>query len=145
MPRSSPARFFAYAILLLACLGPALPAKAAPALVGADHCSNILWSIGIPDGSSIEFASRARSEVVYRVGESVPSRDFPGSQEGSVGPDGQAAERPYTIAFDLAEPPRGNYELVLDLIYQDGSPRQLKIRVNLSAAIETVAITWRSQ
>jgi len=114
----------------LACLVAALGANAASAAPGANPASDVLWSIGTPDGSSIEFAPGARGQLTYTVGQSVASRDFAGNQDGSVGFDGKTAEKPYTIAFDLSEPPHGNYELTLDLIYPAGAPRQLQIRVN---------------
>ena len=135
----TPVRSFARAVFLLGCLGSTISAGAALA-ASSDPSSGILWSIGTRDNSSIEFAPRARSELTFTVGESIASRDFPGNQEGSLGADGQVIEKPYAIAFDLAEPPQGNYELVLDLIYQVGSPRQLKIQVNNQRGIFPVRL-----
>lgn len=89
-----------------------------------------LWTIGTPDGAAMEFAPGDRSQLTFTVGQSVVSKDFAGHQSGSVGYDGKVLERPYTVQFDLAEPPQGDYELVLELIYQTGAPAQLKVRVN---------------
>jgi alpha-mannosidase len=89
-----------------------------------------IWSIGKPDGLSVEFAGGARDSLTYTVGQSVVSRDFAGDQNGSVGWDGKVVEKPYTITFDLGEPPQGRYELALDLIFNTGAPRQFKVRVN---------------
>ena len=100
--------------------------------VGAQAASDALWSLGTLDGSSIEFAPGARGQLTFTVGQSVVSRDFAGRQDGSVGFDGKTAEKPYTIVFDLSEPPQGDYELALDLIYPSGAPRQIKVRVEQS-------------
>ena len=83
-----------------------------------------------PDGFSIEFAPGERPQLTYSVGQSVVAKDFAGYQSGSVGFDGQAAEKPYTITFDLPTPPQGQYQLVLDLIYKSGAPRQMKVKIN---------------
>ncbi len=111
------------AVALGVCL--ALPAQAAAAP------GEVLWNIGTADGVGIEFAPGARNQLTYTVGQSVPSKDFAGHQTGSVGFDpASSGEKPYTIAFDLKEPPSGAYHLALDLIYHSGAPRQIKIKVN---------------
>ena len=89
-----------------------------------------IWSIGEANGSSIEFAPGARDQLTFTVGQSVLSRDFAGRQSGSTGFDGKVAEKVYTIAFDLKEPTPGHYQLVMDLIYRSGAPRQIKVTVN---------------
>jgi len=89
-----------------------------------------VWSIGTQDGSAIEFAPGGRRDLTFTVGKSVVSKDFAGYQSGSVSADGKVFERPYTIRFDLDEPPLGQYELVLDLIYRNASPAQMKVAVN---------------
>jgi alpha-mannosidase len=89
-----------------------------------------IWSIGKPDGVSVEFAPGARDHLTFAIGQSVVSRDFAGNQSGSAGWDGKIAEKPYTISFDLDAVPQGRYELVLDLIFSSGGPRQFKVRVN---------------
>lgn len=105
-------------LLFLSTTSPVL-AKTAP-----------IWSIGTPDGYSVEFAPGARDRLTYAVGQNIVSRDFAGNQNGSVGWDGKVVAKPYTISFDLGEPPQGRYELVLDLIFNTGAPRQFKVRVN---------------
>ena len=75
----------------------------------ADSAETIVWSIGTADGSSIEFAPGLKKELTYRVGTSVPSRDFAGHHAGSVGFDPSASgEKAYSIQFDL-EPIPGVY------------------------------------
>ncbi len=89
-----------------------------------------LWSIGKPDGVSIEFAPGAKSALTFVVGESVVSKNFAGSHEGSVSFDGKVSEKPYTIAFDLPKPTGARYELAVDLVFTTGAPRQFKVKVN---------------
>ena len=89
-----------------------------------------LWSIGQPDGMSIEFAPGGRGALTFTVGESVVSRDFAGHQDGSEGFDGKVSEKPYTIVFDLTEPVGARYELALDLVFTTGAPREFKVKVN---------------
>ena len=122
--------WFCGALLVLLCLVSTPGAKAAPSAAAEDTASNVLWSIGVADGSSIEFAPGARGQLSFTVGQSVPSRDFAGNQDSSVGFDGKVAEKPYTIVFDLSEAPQGKYELDVDLIYRSGGPREIKIKVN---------------
>lgn len=121
-PSSCAGLIAACALLVLAIPGDARAAKASP--------GDVLWSIGTPDGSSIEFAPGSRGQLTFTVGQSAASRDFAGNQDGSVGFDGKTAEKSYAILFDLDEAPQGNYELVLDLVYHAGAPRQIKVRVN---------------
>jgi hypothetical protein len=89
-----------------------------------------VWSIGKPDGVGIEFAPGGRPELTFTVGQGVPSRDFAGHHDGSVGFDGQTTEKPYTILFDLPGTKSARYELVLDVIFNTGAPREFKVRVN---------------
>ncbi|MCS7003290.1 MAG: hypothetical protein NZ518_10620, partial [Dehalococcoidia bacterium] len=72
-----------------------------------------LWALGTTDGVGAEFAAGARDQVRFVVGQSVVSRDFPAEHGGSVGWDGRAQEKPYTLVFELRQAPSGRYELVL--------------------------------
>ncbi|MBU6402224.1 MAG: hypothetical protein KGS61_18045, partial [Verrucomicrobia bacterium] len=92
--------------------------------------ADVIWAIGEPDGSAIEFAPGARDQLTFTVGQSVTSRDFAGHHSGSIGFDGTVREKPYTIVFDLSEPVAGGYQLVLDLIYRSGAPGKMKVIVN---------------
>ena len=78
----------------------------------------------------MEFAPGERSELTFIMGKSVVSKDFAGHQSGSLTYDGKVLERPYTVGFDLAEPPHGDYELVLDLVFHTAAPSEIKITVN---------------
>jgi len=90
----------------------------------------VLWSIGTPNGSPIEFAPGSRDALTFEVGTSVASRDFAGQHHGSVGFDGQVRERPYTIRFDLPAVPARSCQLLLDLIYRSGAPQRIQVSVN---------------
>jgi alpha-mannosidase len=92
--------------------------------------SDVIWSLGEPNGLSIEFAPGSRDHLSFTVGTNVASRDFAGNHGGSLGFDGKQAEKPYTITFDLDQAPQGNYTLELDLIFRSGAPGQLKIKLN---------------
>jgi hypothetical protein len=77
----------------------AVAVQAAPPPAEATEENPIIWSLGEPNGVSIEFAPGSRPEAAYRVGESVVSRDFPGRQSGSVQFDGAVSE-----SLNLMEP-----------------------------------------
>ena len=108
--------------------------------LGAFAAAEPLWSIGKPDGVSIEFAAAGRAALTFTVGESVVSKDFAGHHDGSVGFDGKVAEKPYTIAFDLAEPVGSRYELALDLIFTTGAPRLFQVKVNDKTGIFPIRV-----
>ena len=123
--RNAPFNMLLIVGLALAPVGGAALGQAAAPL------ESVVWALGTPDGSAIEFAPGSRRELTYTVGRSVPSRDFAGHQDGSVGFDAASSgEKPYSILFDLPGAPEGDYELVLDLIYPAGAPARLKVRVN---------------
>ncbi|MCA9236370.1 MAG: hypothetical protein KDA44_12930 [Planctomycetales bacterium] len=95
-----------------------------------------LWSIGAPDGSSIEFAPGSRPKLDFVIGSSVAARDFAGHHEGTIGSTGaESGEKPYAIEFELPAAPADDCRLVLDLIYTYGAPQQLRITVNGAAGV----------
>ncbi|MFO1501267.1 MAG: polysaccharide lyase family protein [Verrucomicrobiota bacterium] len=111
-------------------LGLILAALTAAAQLSNQAIADVVWSIGKPDGFSIEFAPGTRSGLTYIVGESTPSRDFAGHQAGSIGFDGTKEEKPYTVVFDLPGAAAPSYSLLIDLIYKSGAPSQIKLQVN---------------
>jgi len=113
------------------CFACLLLASATPG-TGADTRSVVVWSLGKPDGSSIEFAPGSREKLVFKVGESVVSRDFAGHQEGSIGwaTNTTETEQPYSIEFYLPSSPTGPYHLALHLIYRTGAPKRIRVEVN---------------
>jgi len=126
-----------------ACAWLALISIVTGALASEAPSGDALWSIGKPDGYSIEFAPGARAALTFTVGKSTTARDFSGHQRGSVGFDGKTNEQPYTIAFDLGTAPSGEYELVLDLIYKSGAPRKIEININGHRGIFPVRFEYK--
>ena len=92
--------------------------------------SAVLWSIGTVGSVGIEFAPVRAINSPTPSAKSVPSKDFAGHQTGSVALTRRRRTKPYTIAFDLKEPPSGAYHLALDLIYRSGAPGRSKVKVN---------------
>ncbi|MEW5978648.1 MAG: polysaccharide lyase family protein [Acidobacteriota bacterium] len=101
-------------------------------LLGAAEGEAVVWRIGKPDGSSIEFAPGTRPSLTFTIGQSKPEKDFAGHQEGSTGfdPAAPSVEKPYDIVFDLTGKTADSYRLVADLIYPSGAPQQMKVRIN---------------
>lgn len=113
------------ALLITACTCAIFPWNVARAE------QQVIWSLGDADGSAIEFAPGSQKELVFKVGESVVSRDFSGYQEGSQGLDLEdTGENPYTIEFDLEQPLADSYQLVVDVIFHYGAPEQIGVDVN---------------
>ncbi len=112
-------------LLAFAHLIVAVPAWAAE----ADDA--VVWSIGKSDNSAIEFAPGSQGELTYKVGESNVSKDFSGHQDGSISwlPE-YSIEMPYTIEFDLDEPPQGAFHLELNCLFKNGPPTHIKLVVN---------------
>src|SRR5271157_2961354 len=80
-----------------------------------------VWEIGKFDQSSLEFKghgdfSNPQYNPVVTVGKSDATKDWPAEQPGSANKDAGARPHPYTIFFNLDEPPRGVYRLDLSVI-----------------------------
>ena len=101
-------------------------------LFGSAEPAGMVWSIGKSDGSSIEFAPGSRESLTFTVGKSVPEKDFPAHQAGSIGfePNAPSIEKPYTIAFDLDGNLQDAYQFVADFIFLSGAPRRMKVLIN---------------
>jgi alpha-mannosidase len=99
--------------------------------VAAENDS-VVWSIGRADGSSIEFAPGQKDKATFTIGQSTPEKDFPAHQMGSISlnPYVPSGEKPYTVVFDLEQKARQDYELVVDVIFQIGAPREIRVEVN---------------
>ena len=91
----------------------------------------VVWSIGKTDNSAIEFAPGSQLELTYKIGESNVSKDFSGHQDGTISwlPE-LSRENPYTIEFDLDQPPREAFHLELNYLYKNGPPTHIKLIVN---------------
>jgi len=93
---------------------------------------SIVWSIGRPDGSSIEFADDQRDKTTFIIGQDNPKNDFPARQIGSINVDADipSQERPYTVVFDLPQNADRAYQLVVDYIFQVAAPGEIRVEVN---------------
>jgi hypothetical protein len=108
----------------------ALPYSAAQA-----SPSKTLWRIGTFNASSGEFRSQdidyadPKSDTAYAVGKST-DRDWlrfqPGPANGMTG----GRLHPFTIQFNLPDPPRGVYRLRLAVLYE--TPRLSHLRVSIN-------------
>jgi alpha-mannosidase len=95
-----------------------------------------LWNIGTFDRSSNEFRNEGidytdpKSDAVYKIGESIEARDWPRFQPGPA--NGMAGGRlhPFTILFQLSQPPRGTYHLKIAILYE--TPRLSHLRVDVN-------------
>ena len=114
-------------ILLVAMLAFTLPAFAGGTLI---------WRIGTFDYSSNEFRSQGidyadpKQDPVYRVGHSKDSEDWwrfqPGPANGMTG----GREHPFTVLFDIKQPPRGVYRLTIAVLYETPRLSYLKLDLN---------------
>lgn len=84
-----------------------------------------IFQIGKKDQSYAEFVLRPDSNgpVIYRVGQSLPARDWPAYQPGSLddfpkNPKGV----PYKVQFFLKSTPKGTFILRLDAIFRYREP-----------------------
>src|SRR3984885_10538785 len=94
-----------------------------------------VWQIGQFDQSSAEFHARPdfsdpRSNPVFTVSKSDPSKDWPAEQPGSANADAGARPHPYAIVFNLTGPPRGAYRLVVSEVLNRPRVPNLQIEIN---------------
>ena len=93
-----------------------------------------VWQIGKPDHDYSEFAcagdyraSAAKfgaKPVVFEVGRSEPSRDWPFIQPSANDTWSPAAGKPWTIRFSLPESPRGTFTLRVEFTdVHPGAPK----------------------
>lgn len=111
-----------------------------------------IFSIGTKNNSFAEFARdrEAGHEVIYKVGESSPDKDWPAHQPGSfdvmvgrstmqqdwVEAKPGAAPEPFQIQFNLPTSPRGTFILHVDAIfrYRRPAPPRYTLLINGKAA-----------
>lgn len=102
----------------------------------ASAAGTLIWRIGTFDYSSNEFRSQGidysdpKQDPVYRVGQSKESEDWwrfqPGPANGMTG----GREHPFTVLFDIKQPPRGVYRLTITVLYE--TPRLSYLKLNLN-------------
>jgi alpha-mannosidase len=105
-------------------------------LAQALAADTLIWRIGTFDYSSSEFRSQgvdysdAKLAPVYRVGQSKDAEDWwrfqPGPANGMTG----GREHPFTVLFDLEQPPRGVYRFTIAVLYETPRLSYLKLSVN---------------
>jgi alpha-mannosidase len=105
-------------------------------LTRAWAADTLIWRIGTFDYSSSEFRSEgvdysdAKLAPVYRVGQSKDAEDWwrfqPGPANGMTG----GREHPFTVLFDLEQPPRGVYRFTIAVLYETPRLSYLKLSVN---------------
>ncbi|HXS11308.1 MAG TPA: polysaccharide lyase family protein [Acidobacteriaceae bacterium] len=79
-----------------------------------------LWEIGKPDQSRFEFHASPAQHILYRVGESDWSRDWPSQQR---------LDTSYEIEFTLKDVPRGRFSLNASLLVHYQNP-DLQVEIN---------------
>jgi hypothetical protein len=94
-----------------------------------------VWEIGKFDQSSWEFKgqvdlSNPQYNPVFTVDKSDPFKDWPAEQPGSANKNAGARAHPYTILFNLNEPPRGVYRLDLSVILSHSRVPALRVELN---------------
>ena len=105
-------------------------------LAQAFAADTLVWRIGTFDYSSSEFRSQGidysdpKQAPTYRVGQSKDSEDWwrfqPGPANGMTG----GREHPFTVLFDLKQPPRGVYNLTIAVLYETPRLSYLKLNIN---------------
>ncbi len=83
----------------------------------ADHT---VWEIGKPDQSAFEFHANPAQHILYRVGESDWTRDWPSEQRLGTA---------YEIQFTLKDVPRGRFALRASLLVRFENP-DLQVEIN---------------
>jgi hypothetical protein len=101
----------------------------------ASAADRTIWEIGKFDQSSFEFNrhvdfSDTQNAPVYTVGKSDPAKDWPAEQPGSAVKDAGGKPHPYTILFDLTEPPRGVWHLDVGVIISRSRVPALRVELN---------------
>ncbi len=117
-------------VILLVALLPVMHTASQTSIAAADE--SVVWSIGKPDGSSIEFADAQKDKATFTVGQSDVKKDFPARQSGSINLSAGVPpeEKPYTIVFDIQKKSAPSYQLTVDYIFLAGAPPEIKVEVN---------------
>jgi alpha-mannosidase len=106
-----------------------------------DAVGETLWRIGTFDYSSFEFNQGSKGallfgqrfpkgDLVYVVGKSSPSKDWPAFQPGSANGRADYQSHPYTIEFDLPSVLRGLVTLKVALLVETARAPRLEVEIN---------------
>ena len=99
-----------------------------PLAVGAG--AEKVFQIGSFDVSSNEFNSGSAENPVYVVGKSNPAKDWFAVQPGTANTQAGTRPHPYTIQFDLVDPPLGLYTLKVGLLVKGAGIPWLQVEMN---------------
>lgn len=107
-----------------------------------------IFSLGTKDNSIVEFSRNrsAETEVIYKVGESSPGKDWPAYQPGSfdsqvtrstmqqdwVDTKAGPSPAPFQIQFEVPASPRGTFILHLDAIVRHRRPASPRFTLRLN-------------
>jgi alpha-mannosidase len=121
-------------LFVLVVLAGLLSAPAGHGGKPAEADKNVVWQIGQFDQTSREFGHNFDPESdtfqpIFTVGQSK-TEDWPAWQTTSVKTSRGAHPTPYTILFQLQEPPAGTYQLTISAILANPSVPDLLIEVN---------------
>ncbi|MGH9407195.1 MAG: polysaccharide lyase family protein [Terriglobia bacterium] len=102
--------------------------------------ARVVWQIGQFDQSSHEFNGNvdlrnASVNPVYVVGQSVPARDWPAYQPGTQNPAAGGRAHPYTILFQLAGRPKGDFRAKVAVILTHSRVPNLEVAINGHAGV----------
>lgn len=96
----------------------------------------VIWRIGTFDHASGEFRAQPddygnpKFDPVYRVGASNDRQDWQRFQPGPANGMAGGREHPFTILFNLQDPPAGVFHLKIAILYE--TPRLSHLRVDLN-------------
>ncbi len=116
-------------------LALALPLTALLGARAIAAAEQTVWEIGRFDQSSGEFHARPsflnpHENPIFTVGKSDASKDWPAEQPGSANAEAGGRPHPYTIDFDLMNPPRGTFTLVVSVILRQPRVPRLQVEIN---------------
>ncbi len=103
------------------------------------HCfaqERVIWRIGTFDHASGEFRATSddysdpKFDPVYRVGKSKDSEDWQRFQPGPANGMAGGRKLPFTILFDLPDPPTGVFRLKIAILYETSRLSHLKVDLN---------------
>jgi hypothetical protein len=94
-----------------------------------------VWTIGVEDGSSREFGRAVRwsdpkDEVVFRVGQSQPAKDWPAMHPGPSNAAANGQPRAYTIVFHVEGRPAASYVLSGSFLFKRPRYPSLLVEIN---------------
>ena len=107
---------------------------------GTASAADTLWNIGKKDadygefaaaGNYADYAKRFANDVTYRIGKSVPEKDWPFIQPGPNDDWAGLKAHPFRIIFNVKKTPRTGYRLFVNLVdTHPAGPPTLSVKIN---------------